>query len=129
MEFNDKSPIYLQIADLMCDNILNGKWGVNEKILSIRDLAVSLEVNPNTAMRAYEYLQNRGIIYNKRGIGYFVGEEAVQKVRGLLKEEFVSQSLPIFFKSIAQLDISFTELEAMYENYKLTLKSSKNENK
>lgn len=118
MEFNEKSAIYLQIADFMCDNILMGKWNVNEKILSIRDLAVALEVNPNTAMRAYEFLQSRGIIFNKRGIGYFVEEDAVAKVKSYLKEEFISQYLPAFFKSISQLDIRFDELEAMYASYK-----------
>lgn len=128
MEFNEKSAIYLQIADYMCDNILMGTWKVNEKILSIRELAVNLEVNPNTAMRAFEFLQGRGIIFNKRGIGYFVSEDAVALVRGYKKEEFVNQSLPIFFKSIFQLDISFSELETMYNNYKLTLISTSNEN-
>ncbi|WP_047448594.1 GntR family transcriptional regulator [Alistipes sp. ZOR0009] len=128
MEFNDKSAIYLQIADYMCDNILMETWKANEKILSIRELAVNLEVNPNTAMRAYEFLQTRGIIYNKRGIGYFVSEDAVLKVRNYMKEEFINQSLPVFFKSIFQLDINFGELEAMYNDYKLTLINASNEN-
>ena len=103
-------------------------WKANEKILSIRELAVNLEVNPNTAMRAYEFLQTRGIIYNKRGIGYFVSEDAVLKVRNYMKEEFINQSLPVFFKSIFQLDINFGELEAMYNDYKLTLINASNEN-
>jgi len=121
MEFNDKAAIYLQIADYMCDNILMGSWKANEKIISIRELAVELEVNPNTAMRAYEYLQSRGIIYNKRGIGYFVSEDASTKVKSHLKEEFISQSLPTFFKNIFQLEISLDELAKMYEEYKLSV--------
>jgi Predicted transcriptional regulators len=128
MEFNDKSAIYLQIADYMCDNILMEKWKADEKILSIRDLAVALEVNPNTAIRAFEFLQGKGIIYNKRGIGYFVADGAIEKVKSHLKEEFISQSLPIFFKNISLLNISFNELESMYDKYKENLTTSSNEN-
>lgn len=121
MEFSSTKSIYIQIADYMCDSIMMGKWKVNEKIISIRELAVELEVNPNTAMRAFEHLQSRGIIYNKRGIGYFVAEDAVQRVKSLLREEFISDSLPNFFKSIFQLDISFDELSRMYNEYKVNL--------
>jgi len=78
-------------------------------------------VNPNTAMRAFDHLQTRGIIYNKRGIGYFVAEDAVSKVKSLLKDEFISDSLPSFFKSIFQLGISFDELSLMYNEYKVNL--------
>lgn len=121
MEFSNSKSIYVQIADFMCDGILMGKWAPNEKIISIRDLAVELEVNPNTTMRAFENLQNRGIIFNKRGIGYFVAEDAVQKVKALRREEFVSDELPKFFKSIALLDITFEELSKMYNEYKINL--------
>lgn len=121
MEFNSTKSIYVQIADYMCESIMMGKWKVNEKIISIRELAVELEVNPNTAMRAFDHLQTRGIIYNKRGIGYFVAEDAVSKVKSLLKDEFISDSLPSFFKSIFQLGISFDELSHMYNEYKVNL--------
>ncbi len=121
MEFNSTKSIYVQIADYMCESIMMGKWKVNEKIISIRELAVELEVNPNTAMRAFDHLQTRGIIYNKRGIGYFVAEDAVSKVKSLLKDEFISDSLPSFFKSIFQLGISFDELSQMYNEYKVNL--------
>lgn len=121
MEFNSTKSIYVQIADYMCESIMMGKWKVNEKIISIRELAVELEVNPNTAMRAFDHLQTRGIIYNKRGIGYFVAEDAVSKVKSLLKEEFISDSLPSFFKSIFQLGINFDELSLMYNEYKVNL--------
>jgi GntR family transcriptional regulator len=121
MEFSSTKSIYIQIADYMCDGIMMGKWKVNEKIISIRELAVELEVNPNTAMRAFEHLQGRGIIYNKRGIGYFVAEDAVQRVKSLLREEFITDALPNFFKSIFQLDISFDDLSRMYNDYKVNL--------
>ncbi len=107
MEFKDKQAIYLQIADYVCDHILTGKWPAGEKIISIRELAVKLEVNPNTAMRTYEYLQQQGIIFNKRGIGYFVDETAPDKIRELRRKRFFEYELPEFIKTIRMLGIDF----------------------
>ena len=70
MEFRDKQSIWLQIAEYVCEQILLKKWVLGEKIMSIRELAVLLEVTPNTVQRAYDFLQQRSIITNKRGIGY-----------------------------------------------------------
>jgi len=72
MEFRDKQAIYLQISEYVCEQILLNKWLVGEKISSIRDLAVAMQVNPNTVQRAYDFLQQQEIITNKRGVGYFV---------------------------------------------------------
>lgn len=70
MDFKDTQAIYMQIADFVCDNIVSGKWSGDGRIPSVRELGMQLEVNPNTVMRAYEWLENRQIIYNKRGIGF-----------------------------------------------------------
>ncbi len=83
MEFKDTQAIYLQIVDWMCDNIVKEKWGSDERIPSVRELGVLLEVNPNTVMRAYECLQNQNIIYNKRGVGFL---SVRMLLSGLLKE-------------------------------------------
>ena len=53
MEFGKDQAIYLQIADLICENILSGEWAAETKIPSVRELAINLEVNPNTVMRTY----------------------------------------------------------------------------
>ena len=107
MEFKEKKAIYLQIADHMCDHILTGKWPSGEKIISIRDLAVSLQVNPNTMMRTYEYLQREGIIVNKRGIGYFVDETAQDKIREMRRQRFFAHDLPELIKTARMLEIDF----------------------
>ena len=88
MEFRDTRPIYMQIADYFCENILLKNWTGDEKIPSVREIAVMLEVNPNTAMRAFNYMQENDIIYNKRGIGYFVSKEGARKARELKKKAF-----------------------------------------
>ncbi len=116
MEFKDKQAIYLQIADYMCDHILTGKWPASERIVSIRELAINLEVNPNTVMRTYEYLQQLGIIFNKRGIGYFVEAAAPDKIRELRKQRFFEYELPEFINTIRLLGIDFEEIEKRYKN-------------
>ena len=110
MEFKDKQAIYLQIADYVCDQILAGKFPAGEKIISIRELAVNLAVNPNTVMRTYEHLQQQSIIFNKRGVGYFVDETAPDKIREIRKQRFFAQDLPEFIKKINQLGINIEEL-------------------
>lgn len=114
MEFIENQPIYMQIADNFCENILLEKWKTNERIPSVRDIAVAMEVNPNTAMRAFVYLQEKDIIYNKRGIGYFVAEEGYQKALELKREEFIQRDLPVLMKTMKLLDISCNEMEALY---------------
>jgi len=117
MEFKDNEAIYLQIASFVCDHILMGKWPAGQKIPSVRDLAVELEVNPNTVMRSYEFLQGLEIIYNKRGLGLFVADDGFGKVKAYRKQNFVSQNLPELFKNIYLLDISMDEISEQYENF------------
>ncbi|MBS4013920.1 MAG: GntR family transcriptional regulator [Bacteroidetes bacterium] len=123
MEFIEQQPIYMQIADHFCDNILQLKWNANERIPSVREIAVAMEVNPNTAMRAFVYLQEREIIYNKRGIGYFVNEDGKEKALELKRRDFIKKEIPEFFKKMQVLNFTCKEVEELYE------KSTKNNNK
>ena len=118
MEFKDNEAIYLQIAAWVCDNILIHKWPAEQKIPSVRDLAVELEVNPNTVMRSYEYLQNEQIVYNKRGLGLFVAPDGFERVKKLRREKFMQQNLPELFKNMYLLDISVKEVEQRFEEFK-----------
>jgi GntR family transcriptional regulator len=117
MEFRDNKAIYLQIAEYVCDHILLEKWKTDEKVPSVREMAVDLEVNPNTVMRTYELLQNKNIINNKRGIGFFVTEEAVSNVKSYRRGEFMDNELPTVFRNIYLLNIGFNELENRYNTY------------
>ncbi len=125
MEFRDNEAIYLQIAAFVSENILLGKWPAEQKILSVRDLAVELEVNPNTVMRSYEFLQNQGVIYNKRGLGLYVAPDGPDKVKTYRKERFIQQDLPVFFRNIYLLDIEPEDLQQWYEKFKLENYKSK----
>ncbi len=117
MEFKDNQAIYLQIADLFCENILTDKWKPGDRIPSVREMAVSVEVNPNTVMRTFAYLQEKGIIYNKRGIGYFVADDGFNKTKNLKKEDFIDHELPEFFKAMVLLNVTIEDLEKYYKKY------------
>ena len=118
MEFRDNEAIYLQIAAYVSENIVLGKWPAEDKIPSVRDLAVELQVNPNTVMRTYEFLQNQEVIYNKRGIGFFVSPAGEAKVKEYRRQKFLQQDLPEFFRSLFLLDISLEEIEKQFEYFK-----------
>ena len=113
MDFNQNKPIYLQIADSICEKILSGEYLPDERILSVRELGISLGVNPNTIARVYEHLQGMEIIYNKRGIGYFVAPDAPEKVLQIHREEFLRNELPVVVKKMKLLGIPLEELERM----------------
>jgi GntR family transcriptional regulator len=117
MEFGDSNAIYLQIADQVCENILLERWKPGDRIPSVREMAVSIEVNPNTVLRTYNYLQEKGIIFNKRGIGYFVSEDGFQKTRALRKENFINHELPEFFKAMGLLNLSLDDVNTYYRQF------------
>ena len=119
MEFRDNEAIYLQIAAYVSKNILLGKWPAEQKIPSVRDLAIELQVNLNTVMRSYEFLENLGVIYNKRGLGSFVAPDGYDKVKAYRKERFIRQDLPVFFTNIYLLGISQEEITQWYEQFKV----------
>lgn len=117
MDFKDQHAIYLQIADYVCENILLKKWPAGEKIVSIRDLAIKIEVNPNTVQRAYDFLQQQEIISNRRGIGYFVESDADKKIKVYRKDIFFEHELPAVFKNMFLLGISLKEFENKYRKF------------
>lgn len=114
MEFRDNQAIYLQIAELMCENILAGTWKPGSRIPSIRELAESIQVNPNTVMRTYGYMESQGIIHNERGIGFFLSERAYDITRELLRKSFESRDLPQVWKTMDMLRMGFEDLRVLY---------------
>jgi DNA-binding transcriptional regulator YhcF (GntR family) len=117
MDFRQNQPIYLQIAEYVCEQILLAKWKLGDKIVSIRDIAVAMEVNPNTVQRAYDFLQQRGIIVNKRGVGYFTEEDAMEKILAFRREQFMENELPVFLRNLYLLKIDMADLENQYYEF------------
>ncbi|MFP4383218.1 MAG: GntR family transcriptional regulator [Spirochaetia bacterium] len=113
MEFEGTHSIYQQVADHVVEKILRKTWKEKERIPSVRELAVELEVNPNTVNKAYAQLQDQDLIHIQRGIGYFVSPGAVSAARKLKRREFVENDLPGLFKAMDLLNISLDELKEL----------------
>lgn len=118
MQFNKHTAIYLQIADYMYDRILGGAWPDGQRIPSIRDMAVQLEVNPNTVTRTYVMLQEEGTLENQRGIGYFTSPDAREQVLKRKRTSFLISELPGFFTTIEQLGLTMDQIVDEYERYR-----------
>jgi len=130
MQFKEKKAIYIQIADKITDNILSKRWKAEERIPSVREMAIDMEVNPNTIARTYGYLQDLEIITNKRGIGYFVSSKARDLSVKSKRQDFIKNELPLFFKSLDLLGMDLKAIESLYKEYCSTAgKGVKNENK
>ena len=105
MDFNADKPIFLQIADSVCDRILSGELNGEDRIPSVREFGADIGVNPNTVMRTYEKLTADGIIYNKRGIGYFVTSDAKDQILDVQRREFLEKDVPAIRKRLELLGL------------------------
>ena len=83
MDFNKHQPIYMQIANVILEDILEKKLQSGDRIPSVRDMAISVQVNPNTVQRTYQWLQDEDLIIQKRGIGFFLTDNVFQKTHCL----------------------------------------------
>ena len=105
MEFRKQKPIYLQIADRLMEQILSGEYAAEDRVPSVRDVAEAMGVNPNTVMRTFEFLQGEEIIYNRRGVGYFVSPDAKQRILAEQRREFLEEELPLIKQKMKVLGI------------------------
>ncbi|MBO5779783.1 MAG: GntR family transcriptional regulator [Muribaculaceae bacterium] len=118
MDFsNIAKPIYLQIADRICDAISDGTYPPDSRIPSVRDYASKFQVNPNTVMRSYEYLADEGVIYNKRGLGFFAAADAEEQIVRLHSETFFKNEVNYFYERLRNLGVSAGQLAQLYDNY------------
>ena len=119
MEFNQPKGIYQQIADQVKERIAGGEWTTGDRIPSVREMAVTLGVNPNTVTRSYQTLLENEIIENHRGIGYFVAEKARERIMEEMKKQFIGDELPRMFKVMRKMGMDIKELTALYQSFNL----------
>ena len=117
MDFRDTPAIYIQIAEYVCEQILLKKWKLGDKIISIREMAETIEVNPNTVQRAYDFLQQQNIVSNRRGIGYFIEEDAHERILSFRREQFIEHELPVFLRNLYLLKVDIKEIKTRYEAF------------
>ncbi|MEG1580823.1 MAG: GntR family transcriptional regulator [Bacteroidaceae bacterium] len=110
MNFKDTRPIYQQIAERIHDEIMLEYYQEDERIPSVREYAAIVEVNVNTIVKAYDYLSSIGLIYNRRGMGYYVSIGAREQIAAIRREEFMKNTLPTLFNEMKVLNISMEEI-------------------
>lgn len=123
MEFRTDKPIYKQIIDYAFGCILGGGWRPGEKVPSVRELAVGLAVNSHTVLKAYDHLQDQGIIISRRGMGFYLADDAPERVNAERREEFFETTLTEMFGSMESLGISIEEVLVRYDSFKKHLKA------
>ena len=116
MMFNNDKPIFQQMADRLCDEILVQTYQDDERIPSVREYAVMLEVNTNTAVKAYEQLSRENIIYNKRGLGYYVTPGAREQILKQRRKVFLEQQLPELFRQMNLLGLGIEDVVGTWQH-------------
>src|SRR5574344_2652186 len=114
-EFKASKGIFEQIADTLAHRILDGSLKAGDRVPSVRDLAEEFEVNRNTLLRTYALLNDAGIIDNKRGVGFFVADDAVERIRSREKAAFFADELPEFLNKVRLLGLTKEDLTELME--------------
>lgn len=115
MRFSDDRPIFAQIAELFADDIVAGRIPPGARLPSARDIAASLEVNPNTAARALQALAESGVARAERGTGYYVLDDGAKTARDMKRARFLGEDVPRLFRSMEDLGVSFGEIESLWK--------------
>ncbi|MBC1743621.1 GntR family transcriptional regulator [Listeria welshimeri] len=104
MKFDDSKPIYKQIVHYIHTEIVTGIYAAGDKLLSVRELATKLEVNPTTIQRAYAEMEEAGIIYTVRGTGKYMTEDKRRIEQ--LENDIAKQLTENFINEMSKLGIN-----------------------
>lgn len=117
MNFKENKPIYIQIAEHIADEVLADTLKPDGRIPSVREYAVMVEVNANTVVRSYDYLQQNGVIYNRRGLGYFVAPDAKKLIIDIRRKKLLGDDLTEMMQQLALLGVTPEELCRIYTDF------------
>lgn len=117
MNFSENKPIYLQITDSIMDDILNGIYPPDGRLPSVREYATNVGVNANTVMRSYDWLQQQSVIFNKRGIGFFVLPDAHKRILEMRRNIFFRDEANYFFSRLKSFGLSPSDLATLYSKF------------
>lgn len=109
-EFNEESPIYLQIANSIKEGILNGIYEEEGQIPSTTEISVTYKINPATVGKGYNLLVSENLIYKKRGVGMFVSTGAKENLMVKRKSEFFDKYIVTLITEAKRLGISEEDL-------------------
>ncbi|KPV59080.1 GntR family transcriptional regulator [Paenibacillus sp. A3] len=111
--FDDKQPIFQQVANIIEDDILNGTFRVDEQILSVAQFSQLFQINPATVVKGIGLLVNEGILYKKRGLGMYVATEAKQKIQMRRRDRFYKELLSNLLNEADKLGLTTEEIMDM----------------
>lgn len=101
---------FTHIVDYITEGVLTGRFTEGERIPSVRDMAVLMQVAPNTVVHAYDKLSEKEIIYTQRGVGYFISLGAGEAIRTERRQIFHEETIPQLRREMELLGISREEL-------------------
>lgn len=114
-EFNDKTPIYLQLVDIFKMSIANGTWPIGGRVDTVRDLAIRYQVNPNTVQRSLAELERENLVFSERTSGRYItnDEGVVREIRAKLAARKISD----YAEQMSLLGFGSEEILTMTERY------------
>ena len=115
LKLKNEKPIYIQLADWLSDGIISGKIAEGEQIPSTTEISTTYKVNPATALKGVNLLVDKGVIYKKRGLGMFVCEGAVKKLKSERKNEFFDSFIKTLTEEAVKLGLDKEDIIEMIE--------------
>ena len=105
--FDNERPIYVQLVENLRIEIVSGKLKIGERLPSVRELALTARVNPNTMQKALVELENEGLVYTERTNGKFVtdNKELIEKIKRKLAKEKVNN----YIKDMKNIGITYEQ--------------------
>ena len=108
--FDDRSPIYRQIADQIKEDVVRGVLADNAQIMSTNQYAASFRINPATAAKAFQELIDEGVLYKRRGVGMFVQPGAREKLLAQRRKRFFEDVVDPVAEQAAVLGIDVDDI-------------------
>ena len=109
-EWDDHEPIYVQLAQLVLNQILRGALKEGEPVPSVRQVAGQERINPLTVSRGYQLLVDDGLLEKRRGLGMFVSPGARDAALGRERKRFLNNEWPKIRERIEALNLSVSDL-------------------
>ena len=110
--FDDRSPIYRQIADQIRADVVTGAIGEGDRVMSTNQYAEFHRINPATAAKAFQELVDEGILERRRGLGMFVTAGARARLTEQRRARFVDDVLTPALAEAKRLGLSARDVAA-----------------
>lgn len=108
--FDDRSPIYQQIANKIKNDILGGALKEEEQVMSTNQFAAAYQINPATAAKGFAQLVDEGVLYKRRGIGMFVSPDARERLRTQRRKRFFAEVVDPMIAEARVLGVPLAEV-------------------